>query len=190
MSQRAKFVLLLTLFIVPTVASFVVFYFFPPGKTSNYGTLIVPVIALPEIKLPRQDSGAEAIPAGLRGKWLVMTRESGACEVRCQKKLYAMRQARLILGREQDRVLRVVLVDDDVLPSQQLQREFEGTIWLSAKSAELLGMLPSAVGDDTGRDAIYAVDTMGNLFMRYSADPDIKKLSSDLQRVLKASQIG
>jgi len=64
-------------------------------------------------------------------------------------------------------------------PSPQLLSEFDGTVWLSAKSAPLLGMLPAAAEDASGRAAIYAVDTMGNLFMRYSADPDIKKLSND-----------
>lgn len=190
MSQRAKFLLLLTLFIVPTIASFVVFYFFPPSKTSNYGTLIAPVVALPEINLPRRDASVEPMPAGLRGKWLLVTRDSGDCGATCQQKIYAMRQSRLILGREQDRVLRVVLVDDDARPPEQLQREFEGTIWLSAKDSPLLRVLPAAADDPNGRAAIYAVDTMGNLFMRYSPDADIKKLSNDLQRVLKASQIG
>ncbi|MEP7155346.1 MAG: hypothetical protein ABI905_06205 [Betaproteobacteria bacterium] len=190
MSQRAKFLLLIALFIVPTVASFVVFYFFPPSKTSNYGTLITPVIALPEIALPSPVANTEPRTSGLRGKWLVITRDSGNCELACQKKLYAMRQARLILGREQDRVLRVVLLDDDVRPSPLLQTEFDGTIWVSAKSSAWLALLPAAPGDSSGRAAIYAADTMGNLFMRYAPEPDIKKMSNDLQRVLKASQIG
>jgi len=35
MSQRAKFLLLITLFIVPTIASFVVFYFFHRAKPAT-----------------------------------------------------------------------------------------------------------------------------------------------------------
>jgi hypothetical protein len=31
---------------------------------------------------------------------------------------------------------------------------------------------------------------MGNLFMSYRADQDIKQLAADLRRVLKASQLG
>ncbi len=190
MTQRTKLLLLLGLFMVPTIASFVVFYFFPPDKTTNYGTLISPIAVLPNTKLTRLDSGTEPIAPGLRGKWLMITRDSGLCETACQKKLYAMRQARLILGREQDRVLRIVLVDDDVVPAMQLQNEFSGTIWISAKSPAWLATLPAAPDDRSGRSAIYAADTLGNIFMRYSADPDIKRFSHDLLRVLKASQIG
>ena len=186
-SPRTKFVLLLGMFTVPTLASFIAFYFFPPANTSNYGELISPVIALPEAPQQRLDAGPPQQPPSLRGKWLMLTKDSGACEAACRKKLYAMRQARLILGREQDRVLRVVLVDDGVAPSAQLQAEFPGVAWIAAS---WLPLLPAAPAGSPGRDAIYAVDTMGNLFMRYGADADIRRLSKDFQRVLKASQIG
>ena len=69
-------------------------------------------------------------------------------------------------------------------------KQFEGTIWVSAKSLPWLAALPTETGDVSGRNAIYAVDTLGNVFMRYSADPDIKRFANDFQRVLKASQIG
>ncbi len=190
MSQRTKFLLLVAIFLVPTIASFIAFYWFPPSKTTNYGTLISPVVSLPPAQLVRLDSESEGLAQNLRGKWLVITRDSGLCEAVCRKKLYAMRQARLILGREQDRVLRVVLVDDDVRPSETLRSEFDGTIWLSAKTMPWLAVLPPEAGDAAGRNSIYAADTLGNVFMRYNADPDIKQFANDLRRVLKASQIG
>lgn len=190
MTPRTKFLMLIGLFLVPTIASFVVFYAFPPSRTTNYGTLISPVVALSQISLDRIDAGKQPMPSSLRGKWLMVTRDSGHCAAACQKKLYAMRQARLILGREQDRVLRVVLVDDNVPPSAELQNAFEGTIWISAAALPWLAALPAANDDATGRRSIYAVDTLGNIFMRYGADPDIKKFANDIMRVLKASQIG
>lgn len=190
MSQRTKFLLLIAIFTLPTIASFVVFYFFPPDKSNNYGELVRPVVVLPALPLLRLDGQQGVIADSLRGKWLLVTRDSGLCEDACRKKLYAMRQSRQILGREQDRLLRVVLVDDDVVPSNQLQAEFDGTLWLSAKTLSWTKLIPIDKGDSTGRAAIFAVDTLGNVFMRYSSDPDIKRLSNDLKRVLKASQIG
>ncbi len=192
MSPRTKFVLIFLLFSIPFVASTVVFLFFKPTRTNNYGELISPAIPLASAKLTRLD-GADAqsplVDGGLRGKWLMVIRDSGACEAACQKKLYAMRQARLILGREQDRVVRVVLVDDDVAPSPQLVKDFQGTIWLAAKSSPWLLTLPSAPGSSQ-RDYIYGIDTLGNAFIRHSADPDIKLMTRDFRQVLKASQIG
>ncbi|MGH8800487.1 MAG: hypothetical protein ACREX7_09590, partial [Casimicrobiaceae bacterium] len=37
---------------------------------------------------------------------------------------------------------------------------------------------------------ILLLDPRGNLVLRYGADPDIRRLANDLQRVLNASQIG
>ena len=205
MSPRSKFILIFLMFSVPFVGSTLVFIFWKPTATNNYGELLSPVTTLPETKLNFINMGeADKDVAGhaLRGKWLMLTRDSGHCEVACRKKLYAMRQARLILGRELDRVLRVVLVDDGVMPSDELQKEFAGTVWISANEAPWLVLLPKSKSESVnssvsasgkanhGRDQIFGVDTIGNIFIRYSADPDIKRMSGDFQRVLKASQIG
>ena len=199
MSPRQKFLLIFLIFSVPFVGSTIAFFFWTPTKTNNYGELLLPVMTLPETKLAYINAGgADKVSAerALRGKWLMLTRDSGACEAACQKKLYAMRQAQLVIGRERDRVLRVVLVDDDVMPSEALQKQFVGTIWISAKSSPWLTTLPK-INSESGSasasyvvDAIYGVDTIGNIFIRYSGDPDIKRMSNDFQKVLKASQIG
>jgi hypothetical protein len=191
MSPRTKFVMIFLLFSVPFIASTITFLVWKPSVTNNYGELLSPVVPLPEAKLVRIDNDVankEFIEKSLRGKWLMLTRDSGACETACQKKLYAMRQARLSIGREQDRVVRVVLVDDDVAPSPALVKEFQGTIWISAKALPWLAKLPSAEANAT--NYIYGVDTLGNVFIRYNADPDIKRMMKDFQKVLKASQIG
>jgi cytochrome oxidase Cu insertion factor (SCO1/SenC/PrrC family) len=194
MSPRTKFVLIFLLFSIPFVASTIVFIFWKPTVTSNYGQLITPIVALPETNLIRADgvtNTRDNVEKAMRGKWLLVTRDSGACEATCRKKLYAMRQARLILGREQDRVVRVVLVDDDLVPTPDLVREYAGTVWISAKSSEWLSKLSMGnAGAANAREPIYGVDTLGNAFIRYPSEPDIKKLSADFLRVLKASQIG
>jgi hypothetical protein len=194
MNSRLKFVLIFLMFSIPFVGSTLAFLFWKPASTSNYGELISPVISLPESALAVLDPGAagdDELRGSLRGKWLMLTRDGGACETPCQKKLYAMRQARLILGREQDRVIRVLLVDDDVLPSEELRKRYTGTVWLSARRHPWLKLLPTTVNDNqSGRANIFGVDPLGNVFIRYGGDPDIKRLNLDFQRVLKASQIG
>ena len=194
MTPRTKLALMFALFALPTLASFTAFYFFPPTKTSNYGELISPVINLPQTALDIKDgtdAASSAREQGLRGKWLLVTRDSGACEAACEQKLFAMRQSRLIVGREMDRVVRVVLIDDDSKPSDELIKRYEGTAWVSAKSLPWLAKFPTPSQDtSSGRAFFYAVDPLGNIFMRYGADGDAKLIAKDLQRVLKASQIG
>jgi hypothetical protein len=188
MSPKAKLAALLALFIVPTLLSFVVFYVFPPEKTSNYGTLIAPVIALPAEKMRRLDGGGSDAGDALRGKWLLVTRVAGGCAEQCLARLHAMKQARLILGREQNRVVRVVLIEDDAPPPPALVQEFTGTVWVGAKSSAWKDKLPAGAGG--AQERIYAIDPLGNAFMFYGANPDIKRLARDLKQVLRASQIG
>ena len=194
MTPRTKLALMFALFALPTLASFTAFYFFPPTKTSNYGELISPVINLPQTTLGIKDgtdAASSAREQGLRGKWLLVTRDSGACTAACEQKLFAMRQSRLIVGREMDRVVRVVLIDDDTKPSDELIKRYEGTAWVSAKSLPWLARFPVPPQDrSNGRAFFYAVDPMGNIFMRYGAEGDAKLIAKDLQKVLKASQIG
>ncbi|MCY7387960.1 MAG: hypothetical protein LH481_07845 [Burkholderiales bacterium] len=186
--------LMMVLFALPTLASFAAFFLFPPTKTSNYGELISPVINLPQLSLNVAD-GADALPGsgsqGLRGKWLIVTRDSGQCGSECEQKLFAMRQSRLIIGREMDRVARVVLVEDDAAPTAELIKRYQGTVWVSAKSLPWLAKFPVPPQDaSNGRAFFYAVDPLGNIFMRYGADADTKLIAKDLRQVLKASQIG
>ena len=194
MSSRMKLSLMMALFALPTLASFTAFYWFPPTKTNNYGELISPVINLPALPLSVVD-GADATRGegehGLRGKWLIVTRDGGGCEATCEQKLFAMRQTRLIVGREMDRVVRVVLIEDDAKPPAELVRRYQGTAWVSAKSSPWLSRLPTPTQDaSNGRAFFYAVDPLGNVFMRYGADADTKLIAKDLRQVLKASQIG
>lgn len=188
MSSKAKLAALLALFVVPTLASFVAFYFFPPPKSNNYGTLISPVVALPQEKFARIDGVTVDAADVLKGKWLLVMRTQGACEETCKQRLLAMKQARLILGRDQDRVVRVVISEDGRAPDADTLQAFAGTVWLDAKSSAWKDKLPSEA--TAPHERIYGVDPLNNAFIFYGSNPDIKYMARDLRQVLKASQIG
>lgn len=198
MNHRVKLVAICAVFTVPLIAAAVAFFLLPPAKSMNYGALVQPVIALPEVPAPLAIAGDFGdgkqvnIDRGLRGKWLMVMQDSSACAERCQKKLYAMRQARTIIGREQDRLMRVVLLTDDGQPSAELQAAYKGTVWVKARDHPWLAALAKLNADNPQKssDEIYGVDTLGNLFIRYQHDADIKLMVRDFNRVMKASQIG
>ena len=48
--------------------------------------------------------------------------------------------------------------------------------------------MPAGAGNDRAR--IYLVDPHGNVMMRWPAQPDFRRMLNDLERLLKASQIG
>ncbi|MEI6737695.1 MAG: hypothetical protein WCL29_04360 [Pseudomonadota bacterium] len=193
-SPRTKFVLMFVLFALPMTVSYLMYFFWKPTATINFGVLITPAIMMPEENfslLDGRDASAKAGEKALRGKWLIVTRDSGVCDAVCTKKLYTMRQTRLTLNRDLERVARVLLIDDLAIPSVNLMQAYAGTAFVSAKESAWLAMLPREQNDATGgRGYIYAIDPMGNLFMRYKADEVIKDIVADFQRVLKASQLG
>ncbi len=98
----------------------------------------------------------------------------------CEAALYGTRQARTIQGREMDRIVRVWLVTDDAAPAPALLAEHPDLVIRRGT----LSAWPA------GAERIYLVDPLGNLVLAWPRDPDIKKMSTDIGRLLKASRIG
>ena len=170
MSSRAKLLLIFLACAAPFVLAWAAWHFgWAPGAAGNYGELIPPRIV----------SGTP-LPA-LRGKWVMVTFDSAACDAYCEKKLYFMRQVRRAQGRDQGRVERLWVITDAGSPRPGLLAAIEGT-HLSRGSP---GEFP---GERTQH--IYLVDPLGNLMMRFPRDPDPSKMLKDLQRLLKYSGIG
>ena len=184
LSGRQKLLALMGLFAVPIVASVLAYNFLDIGPTANYGELVKPTASI-----TRQQF---ATPAGsafqfgdVAGRWVLVASDSGACERRCQEKLVAMRQLRLALGRNASRVERVLVVDDTRAPAAGTIEGFPGM--LVALTPTGLAIPPGAAND---RAHIYLVDPNGNVVMRWPDPPDMRRMFKDMERLLKASQIG
>jgi len=135
-----------------------------PGQPSNYGELLAPA-QIPALK-------------ELRGKWLLVMFDAGACDASCEKKLYTMRQVRRAQGKDMDRVERLWAVTDGAKPRPELLPAIEGTRFIAVPSHGFPGNI---------RDHIYLVDPYGNLMLRFPPDPDPSRVIKDLQRLLKYS---
>jgi cytochrome oxidase Cu insertion factor (SCO1/SenC/PrrC family) len=175
----------MAVFAAPIVASYLVFNFWRPASTVNYGALLPPA-PFPEAALQTVDGKAFQL-AALKGKWVLLYASSGSCDQYCQTMLYDMRQVRLAQGKEQGRIERVWLIDDGAQPAAVIAGEHKGLWMVHAQGSSLLSHLAPAAGS---RDHIYIVDPQGNLMMRYPKDPDPRQMSKDLQRLLKVSQVG
>jgi cytochrome oxidase Cu insertion factor (SCO1/SenC/PrrC family) len=177
--------LIVALTTAPVAASYLLYYFWPPQHTVNYGDLIGPH-PLPDPALALAD-GAPFRLSQLKGKWALVSVDSGNCDARCDEKLLYMRQLRLTQGKNTDRVERVWLISDDVPPRAELLAQYPGTWLVRARAPELLGRFPAK---ESISDHIYLVDPLGNLMMRFPRNPDPRLMIKDLARLLKASQIG
>src|SRR5262245_57865580 len=116
--------LLIALTAAPVAASYLLYYFWPPDRTVNYGELIGPQ-PLPDTPLKLAD-GAPFQLSKLRGKWVLVVLDSGRCDANCDRKLVYMRQLRLTQGKNMDRVERVWLITDDIVPGAGANALHEG----------------------------------------------------------------
>ena len=178
---RRTLLLLAALTIAPDVASYAAYYFFPREQRTNYGELLTTVPA-PPLAGTRADGQPFAL-AQLYGKWVLTVAAPGACDAQCIQALHATRQARTIQGREMERVQRVWLVTDNVMPDPALLAQHPDLL-VARVSRESLAGFPAGV------DRIYLIDPLGNLVLAFPRDPDIRKIAKDIERVLRASRIG
>ncbi|HZI84036.1 MAG TPA: hypothetical protein VFF44_08980, partial [Casimicrobiaceae bacterium] len=120
----------------------------------------------------------------MQGRWILLVVTGSACDSLCERALYATRQARAIQGREQDRVARALLLPVGVAPPPEaLLAQHPGLIVAQADPRQWTPALGAA-------ERIHVLDPLGNLVLTYPADPDIRRLAKDLERLLKASRIG
>lgn len=181
---RAQLLAIMALFALPIAASYLVHHFYRPQATGNYGELLLPPASVPEVSYARPGGGQFAF-GELRGKWVLVVSDAANCLPACEAKLILVRQVRLMLGRKADRVRRVFVADDTGSLNPSAFGEFEG-MTLVATPVGLAQPL-SPVND---RAHIYLVDPNGNVMMRWPANAEPKRMLKDLERLLKASQIG
>ncbi|MGH8670880.1 MAG: SCO family protein [Burkholderiales bacterium] len=184
-SNRRTLLLLAALFSAPLLMAYVYYFVAKPTQGNNYGELLNPAV-LPDAPLKSLDGAAFRLSA-LRGRWVLLSVDSGVCAGQCMNKLYTLRQATTIQGKNQHRIERVWLIDDALTPPGNALHAYAETVAVFAQGTQLLADLPAAV---TPREHIYLVDPLGNLILRYPRDADPAKLAKDLRRLLLASQIG
>jgi len=167
--------------VAPVIASYAAYYLFPRSPAANYGTLL-PTAPIAGVEGTRPD-GSRFRLEDLRGRWVLVAHGRGDCDAVCERKLYATRQARTMQGKEQDRVVRLWFVVGDAQPPATLMAQHPGLVVVRVPDAVPV-LFPG------GADALYLIDPLGNLVLRYPDDPDIKGVARDLTRLLKASRIG
>ncbi len=175
---------LLAICAAPTVAAWLAYFVWPPQSRINYGDLIE-VHPLRDLEL-RSVDGAPFRLSQLRGKWALLQVDSGACAESCRRKLIYMRQARLAQGQDAQRIERVWLLADAATPDPGLLRDHDG-IRAVRTAGPLLAEFPAA---RSATDHIYVVDPLGNLMLRFPGDPDVRRMTKDLARLLRVSRVG
>ncbi|MEA9603108.1 hypothetical protein VC159_01425 [Polynucleobacter sp. JS-JIR-II-c23] len=107
---RIQMLLLLLACASPVLASYFAYYVIKPeGGKTNFGTLVYPA----------QEFNATWLDTPLQGKWtLLVARPAGECHIQdkqCIEALFLMRQTKVAMGRESER-LQLIWVNTDGKP--------------------------------------------------------------------------
>jgi hypothetical protein len=178
---RRTLLLIALVALAPIVASYAAYYFFRPDARSNYGTLL-PTQPAAEIE-GTTARGAPFRLAELRGRWALIVAGDGRCDAPCNAMLYATRQARTMQNREQERIVRVLVVSTDTPPDAAIVDANPGLIVVHRAPASASASTPEPM-------SVLLVDPLGNQVLRYREPLNVKGLARDLARLLKASRIG
>jgi hypothetical protein len=185
---RLRMLLVLLVCAAPVIASYFTYYVVRPEGRRNFGDLIEPMRALPDVAVQRLNGDSLRLP-DLKGQWLLISVAGGNCQQDCQRQLYLQRQILTGLGKERARTEWVWLISDQAqVPSDILPGLKDATV-LRIDAAALSQWLQAAA-DARLEDHLYLVDPHGQWMMRFPPKLSTEgalKTKRDMERVLRAS---
>jgi hypothetical protein len=195
-TQRRRVLgVLAMLFFAPLAISFYLYYGangWRPSGSASHGVLISPARPLPEVSL-RTPEGAATDARFLKGKWSLIYIGDGRCNSGCRQTLYQIRQLRLSLNQDMERVQRVFLYSGPCCEQPFFGTEHVGLIAVDVDAEngrKLLEVFPGGDAAVLQAGRIYLSDPLGNLLMSYPPGSELKGIRADLQRLLTLSHIG
>ena len=87
----------------PVVVSYLLYFSDYRPNSKNYGDLIKPIVKLQGKGTNLADNTILRMK-DLHGKWILVTIASADCSEACKAQLYYMRQARMVQGKERQRI--------------------------------------------------------------------------------------
>lgn len=167
-----------------------------PDETTNHGELVHPARPLENVELPviHARDEADRLPAHETGRWTVLLVAANGCDERCQEILWKTRQIRISLGRDLGRVQRVLLTPETTADVAFFEQEHDDLRVLDLDASAVGSYLPQFELDDGVDPAtggrLYIIDPLGNLMMYFPPDFEPDHFMEDMERLLRASQIG
>jgi hypothetical protein len=182
---RVQLILLSLVFFGPLILATWLYFsgsgFRPEGR-SNHGQLLQPLVnigdTLPDAALLEHNAG----------HWLLVYSNTGRCDAACEFALLTLRQSRLMLGKEMDRLRRVFLHGDTAPDKVLLASEHAGLIALQDNNVN--DLLERTRPAEFAAGGYFLIDPLGNLVMYFQPDIDPSDMVEDIDHLLELSRIG
>ena len=156
-------------------------------ETTNYGTLIQPIVNL-SVTGVDVDGEAADVEKLVRNKWTLLYFAPEVCAEKCVERQALLKRIRLLTNEDMRRIQTTTIYPATPTNTEQLAKDYSTMIigTLGEKGTDFKAQFPKLE-----EHPIYVIDPLGNLMMYYSGDtPDIKRIMKDFKRILKYSNIG
>ena len=187
-SGRLKLLAIMLVCSLPVIASYYAYFVVRPQGKAGFGELIAPARPVDGLMATTLQGQPQPL-ATLKGQWLLVSVQGGACDAACQKRLFLVRQLRASLGQDKSRVDWVWLIPDAAPVDVAMEKPLGDAVVLRVAPPVLDTWFALAPGK-TVNDYIFVVDPLGNTMMRLPAEFDLAnsaKARRDLERLLRAS---
>ncbi len=194
--NKRKLLTIIAWFFIPLAIAFTWYKLLPedyrPASMTNSGQLLDPVFTLTEFNY--QTINDEAfVNKDVEKVWTLLHFIEGKCDAACSESLYNTRQMRVSFGKDIDRIDRVAVVSGAVKGESNLK------MWASHPDLLVLLATNKGIGEQIERqvegfgrssNAVYLLDPLGNVVMRFPASLEVKLMKKDIKKLLKLSHIG
>jgi hypothetical protein len=176
---RRRLLVVAAVFLVPFLAAILLHSMgWRPGEQVNRGELIAPPVLLPPLQATRL--GVRAQPPASNA-WTVLIVSHDGCTNACLQALEDTRRVLDLLGRDRDRVRRVLLATER-LDAGPLD-DHTDLVAVDASAPDASALRDTLAGAADG--AVYVADPRRYLMLRYEPGQNAKDLFDDLKRLLK-----
>jgi len=173
------------MFFVPIFVSWYLVFFsdYKDGiKTVNNGVLISPIINLSNLDMR---SFSDDKTYSQDRTWILAFLIKQECNKLCQKNLYQIRQIRLAIGKDQDKLERLVLSKAS-LDWDNYKKEYPGQKYIDSSMINFDRIVSAFKSNpELKADSIYLIDPYGNLMMQYKNGTEPTGIIKDIERLIR-----
>ncbi len=189
--MRTKAIGFVLIFILPMILAASVYlgrdYFDLTPKTQ--GTLITPPLSLAELKLKTLD-GTVVTPDDFGKSWWLIYVAPAECDEECAVQVAKIRSVHMALTKSASRVKRLMLLQPHSLPPSEVKAAAEDKLLTVDYIQNPDYLLQGCPADANLAEGLFIMDPRGNMMMCYKPKQEAHAILKDLEKLLKASQIG
>ena len=184
--NRIKFLVIILIFMIPFIISYFLMDDYSAEKewsTTNYGSFVDPIITINNINI--ENSLGEKLNSNVfNGRWTLIYHLKNNCLDDCLKNIYLLRQIHTALGKDMNRLQRVLISNSE--SEIDISKSYPGLTIIKNKPDKLSGLLNNI----SSKTSILLVDPLGNVILRYDNKFEGKKLLKEIKKLFKLSRIG